>query len=92
MIFKEEDENKDIVDFILDLCKDKGLPIDILIKIDTEIREEHGGQRWYVKKKTNVKERRLKTFADGLTGKSNQEIMSEHGISRATLYRLMKRG
>jgi hypothetical protein len=33
-----------------------------------------------------------KAFADALTNKPTSEILRDHGISRATLYRLVKKG
>lgn len=62
------------------------------LAIEADVRSEFGGRRHYVdKKKWISEERRQVIFQDGLSTDSNEDIMKRHGISRASLYRLMKR-
>ena len=62
-------------------------------QVEDEIRAEYGGQRVSLPKrgKRITPERRAAIFKDGLTQMPTEEITSKHNISRATLYRLMKR-
>lgn len=61
-------------------------------RIELEVRSRFGGRRWFVAKAKPVSpERHRAIVQDGLTNMSTAEIVSKHGISRATLYRLMKK-
>ena len=63
-------------------------------QIDRDVRAESGGQSMYVPKsrKHLTPEQRQLAYQDGLSGMPTEQVTEKHGISRATLYRLMKRG
>lgn len=63
-------------------------------QIERRLRERFGDQVLRVRRRLQLGGLRDKgaVFRDGLTSMSNAEITSKHGISRATLYRWMKRG
>lgn len=88
-----EDKDPDIVSLILEACKQAGLDPAAANRIEREICEQYGGRRVYIakRKKRISEEGRKQVFSDGLSAKSTQEIIREHGISRATLYRVMKK-
>ncbi|MDF3821960.1 hypothetical protein P3G55_18795 [Leptospira sp. 96542] len=62
--------------------------------IDHEIRAEAGGLRVRIPKrgKHPNAERRAQIYRHALTNAPEQEVLEQGGISRRTLYRLMKRG
>lgn len=65
-------------------------------QIERRLKERFGDQVVRVRKRLQLvdqdKDRRAAVYQDGLTAMSNQEIVTKHGISRATLYRWMKQG
>lgn len=63
-------------------------------EIEREIRTEYGGQRVRIPKRGKhlTPEQRQEVYRQGLTSASEREILDGSGISRRTLYRLMKRG
>lgn len=63
-------------------------------EIEREIRAAYGGLRVRIAKRGKHldPDQRRHVYQQGLTSASNREIQAENGISRATLYRLMKRG
>lgn len=88
------DPDPDIVEVILLACKASGLDATLAQEIESQIRAEYGGLRVRIpkrKKHLTSHERNL-VVADGVTNMTNDEISARHGISRATLYRLMKKG
>lgn len=88
------DLDPDIVEVIILACQASGLDADAAHMIETRIRAEYGGLRVRIpkRKKHPTPQEREMVVADGITNMSNEEITAKHGISRATLYRLMKRG
>jgi hypothetical protein len=66
-----------------------------LAAIEHALRTEYGGRKVYVAATNRPRVidsgRHAAIYQDGLTTDTNEAIMSRHGISRATLYRLMKR-
>ncbi len=88
------DDSQDIVEFMLNLMRSEGINDDITHQIEHITRKEFGGLRVCVPKKNKklLKEQRKKAFSDGLTSMPTKDVVEKHGISRATLYRLMKRG
>lgn len=88
------DPDPDIVDVILQACEALGLASDLARQVEAQVRTEYGGLRVRIpKRKKHPSERqRAKAFEDGLSGMSTEEVTAKHGISRATLYRLMKTG
>jgi len=73
-----------------------GLEAAILAK-KAEFAQEYGGQRYFVPK-GDPRGRRMTPdqlqalYADGLTGMATPEVLQKHKISKATLYRIMKKG
>jgi Mor family transcriptional regulator len=66
----------------------------LALQIEQEVKTEHGGKRMFVPKgaKRLTPEQRKAVFDDGLTNLDTDAIKKKHGISRATLYRVMKQG
>lgn len=68
---------------------------DVMRRIELDVRQRFGGRRWFVAKGKQTRltpEQRRIAYEDGLSGASTQEVAKKHGVDRATLYRLMKRG
>ncbi|KQW96967.1 hypothetical protein ASC94_09170 [Massilia sp. Root418] len=88
------DPDPDIVEVIMLACQASGLDADAARLIEAQIRNDYGGLRVRIpKRKRHPTEReRQDAFADGLSDMSTAEVTAKHGISRATLYRLMKTG
>lgn len=88
------DPEPDIVEVILRACRASGLDADAAFLIESRIRSEYGGLRVRIpkRKKHPTREEREMVLADGMTNMSTAEVTAKHGVSRATLYRLMKRG
>lgn len=87
-----EDKDPNIVEIILNACKNAGLDSALASKIEREICEQYGGRRVYIAKRKRISEEgRRQVFNDGLSAKPTEQIIQEHGISRATLYRMMKK-
>jgi Mor family transcriptional regulator len=62
-----------------------------------EFAQEYGGQRYFVPKGTGQGKARTPAqysavYQDGLTGMTTPEVLQKHKISKATLYRVMKKG
>lgn len=88
------DPDPDIVEVILRACQAEGLDADVAHLIESRIREEYGGLRVRIpkRKKHPTAIQRAEIFADGTTSMTTEEIAAKHKISRASIYRLMKRG
>jgi DNA invertase Pin-like site-specific DNA recombinase len=88
------EEDPDIVQVIILACRQSGLDAAAAHEIELRIRAQYGGLRVRIpkRKKHPTSQERELVLADGITNMSNEEIMGKHGISRATLYRMMKRG
>lgn len=84
----------DIVDEILVKVQeiDDGLTPEKALKIETAIRKAYGGSRVYVRQASKVEQQKIaeKVTRDYLDG-SVEQVTSKHGISRATMYRMIKR-
>ncbi|HEY0847407.1 MAG TPA: hypothetical protein VGE12_18705 [Noviherbaspirillum sp.] len=87
------DGDPDIVEIIIRLAQAEGLNADAAHLIEQKVRTEYGGLRVRIpkKKKHLSEEARKQAYADGLSSLPTKAIVERHGISRATLYRLMKR-
>ena len=88
------DPEPDILEIIIAACRENGLDIESANVIEQGIRDKFGGQRVRIpkrKKSATALERKM-IFADGVTGMSTEEVTAKHKISRATLYRVLKRG
>lgn len=88
------DPDPDIVEVIMLACQASGLDADAAHLIENRIREQYGGLRVRIpkRKKHPTPLEREQILADGMTSMTTDEVTGKHGISRATLYRLMKRG
>ncbi|KRB73453.1 hypothetical protein [Noviherbaspirillum sp. Root189] len=84
----------DIVEIIIKLAQAEGLTDAAALQIEQAVRTQYGGLRVRIpkKKKHLTPEQRQQVYRDGLSNKATTEITSKHGIDRATLYRIMKRG
>ncbi len=88
-----DDKEPDIVRLVLQACEAKGLDPAIASAIERSICQQYGGRRVYIpkRKKQLIEEKRQTIFNEALTQKSTKQIVIEQGVSRATLYRLMKK-
>ena len=90
-----EDPEPDIVAELLQrvAAMSPGFPPEVLAKVEQALRTEYGGMRVRIPKrrKNLTPEQREALFKDGLTAMKTPEIVAKHKISRATLYREMKR-
>jgi Mor family transcriptional regulator len=86
---------RDILRAIRDhlLAHDDSITEELWLTVEREIRDEYGGQEYYIgtREKKTPDELAEKVMKDVLTDMSTKEITKRHGISRATMYRLMKR-
>ena len=64
-------------------------------QIEASVKAEHGGRRVFVPNGAQNRlspEQKQAAYKDGLSSMPTPEIQAKHKISRASLYRLMKRG
>jgi hypothetical protein len=87
-----EDRDPDIVQLVLAACKAEGFDTEAARIIELKICSEYGGRRVYISKKKVYDDKKKRVFNEGLSDKSTAQVVKDAGISRATLYRLMKRG
>lgn len=87
------DQDPDIVEVILAACKEAGLDPGVAYGIENRIRAEYGGLRVRIpkRKKHPTAEARDLVVADAFSSMSTEEITIKHSISRATLYRMIKK-
>lgn len=88
---------KDIIKWAVDwmLANDQAITEELALRFEREARQEWGGQRIeYIAKRAPrlSEEGRVAAFHAGASSKPTTEVLNEHGISRRTLYRLLKRG
>lgn len=71
-----------------------GLAPDVVQSVEVSIRQQYGGLRVRIPKRRKhlTAAEREELFRDGLSALSSEEIQQKHKISRATLFRQMKRG
>lgn len=89
------DETHDIVHDLLARVRAAlpDLPESTLLSLERDVRLAWGGDKHYIAKPSREDKKRQATFAFCTEGKSIQEVVSETGISRRTLYRaLAKKG
>jgi len=74
-------------------CQAGGLDPEAARVIETKVRADFGGQRVRIpkKKKHLTEEAKARAFEDGVSNMPIKEVTEKHGISRRTLYRLLKR-
>lgn len=93
---KQHDE--DILDatFRLLIALTPGFSEAIIKQVDQEIRDQFGGERVYVAKRTNTRrlgpQERQAIYQDGLSTMSTSAVCEKHQIDRSTLYRHLKKG
>lgn len=87
-----EDRDPDIVQLVLAACKAEGFDPEAARVIELKICSEYGGRRVYISKKKVYDDKKKRAFNEGLSDKTTAQVVKDAGISRATLYRLMKRG
>jgi hypothetical protein len=93
---------QDIVAWLKDwlLANDDSITQELVVRMETDARREWGGQEVRVWKTPEGRAGRpprarydqAKAYSDGIGGDPTDEVTARHGISRATLYRLVKRG
>lgn len=92
----QEEPEPDIVTIMLRrvIAMAPGFSAALASQIEQQVRAEYGGKRLHINKRGKhlTPEQRQALFQDGLTGMSTAEITVKHKISRATLYRQMKKG
>lgn len=71
-----------------------GLADEVIRQIEADVRAQYGGLRVRIPKrgKHPSATQRAAVLRDALTPASDSEITGRHGISRASLYRYVKRG
>jgi len=86
----------DIVQLVLQRVKAvmPQLSEETMAQVRAELLAEYGGQRVRIPKRAKdlQGQKREAAYRDGLTGATTEEVVHKHGISRRTLYRLMKTG
>ncbi|MDF3821983.1 hypothetical protein P3G55_18910 [Leptospira sp. 96542] len=90
----EEGQEPDIIQLMLSsVRKQVALTPEQEQAIEQEIRAEAGGLRVRIPKrgKHPSAERRAAIYRHAMTNAPEQEVLEQGGISRATLYRLIKR-
>lgn len=86
---KEKDIN--IVEEILLACKNAGFPESSAKKVEQLICSQFGGRRFYVAKKKQLSDdERVEVLRQGIRSKFCQDVVKEYGITRASLYRMIK--
>jgi len=92
----EVERDLDLVRELLELVHraNPAITAEQLSQIEQEFRERFGGMRTRIakRKKHPNTEQRARVFAQALTDAPTSEIVESNGISRATLYRYLKRG
>ncbi len=66
----------------------------VIRQVEAEVRAEFGGLRVRIpkRKKHPTAAQRAAVLRDAMTPASDADITGQHGISRASLYRYLKRG
>ena len=93
----QEEPEPDIVSIMLArvIAMAPGFSAALAEQIEREVRLAYGGKRLFVAKgafKRLTPAQHQAVFQDGLTAMPTIEITTKHKISRATLYREMKKG
>lgn len=94
---------RDIIKWILDrlVAHDDSITQDLILTVEREARAEWGGQRIdYIPKTTDRAagrrpldpQARRAAFEAGASSAPTPQVLQTTGVSRATLYRLLKRG
>jgi Mor family transcriptional regulator len=86
---------RDIVRDIIErlMAHEPSITEEIALRVEAEVRQTWGGAEVYVPKEAKRQSRvREAVVKDALSTMSTAEIQRRHGVSRATIYRLLKRG
>lgn len=93
---------QDIVAWMKDwlLANDDSITQELVVRMEADARREWGGQEVRVWKTPEGRAGRpprvpydaARAYTDGISTQPTEEVTERHGISRATLYRLVKRG
>lgn len=91
-----EEPEPDIVSIMLArvVAMAPGFSAALALQIEQQLRAEYGGLRVRIPKRGKylTPDQRQAVFKDGLTAMPTSDITTKHKISRATLYRQMKKG
>lgn len=96
--------SKDIIRWVIDrmLAHDDSITLELALTVEREARAEWGGRSIDYIPKSCAGDRRAArrplaadvaqaVYQAGLSSAPTDEVLQAHGVSRATLYRLMKR-
>lgn len=67
---------------------------DLARRVEIDVREQFGGRRWFVakgKQRRLTSDERKQFVIDAVSNLRDEELQQRYGVSRATLYRHMKR-
>jgi transcriptional regulator of acetoin/glycerol metabolism len=88
----KDDLISDIMKRLLALCGDSFSEAQAL-QIEEQLRQEYGGCEHWISPPPKVpKQAKEKAVTEYLEGKPINEVIAKNGISRATLYRHLKKG
>lgn len=89
-------EDPDIVLVVLQRVRAQvpGIEESVIRQVEADVRAQYGGLRVRIpkRKKHPTAAQRAAVLVDAMTPASDAEIMGRHGVSRASLYRYVKRG
>jgi DNA invertase Pin-like site-specific DNA recombinase len=96
--------SSDIIRWVIDwmVTNEQAVTEDLALRCERAARAEWGGQEVGYVRKTCAADRQAgrrplspdaagEVYAAGLSASDTEEVVRAHGVSRATLYRLMKR-
>lgn len=65
-----------------------------LERVEEEVRDQYGGQRVRIPKRNKARRAELmdQAYEEGKTNATTDAVTAKYGISRRTLYRLLKNG
>ena len=92
-----EEREPDIVLVVLQRMRHylpSAITTELLTQIEGEIKTQYGGQRVRIPKRRKhlSPQDKAAVYAQGLTKATDQQIQTDTGVSRATIYRIMKSG
>ena len=67
---------------------------ELIKRVEGDVRAQFGGRRWFVakgKQRRLSAEERRQFVVDAVSNVRDEQLQQTYGVSRATLYRLMKR-
>mgnify|MGYP001766186349 CR=1 FL=1 len=84
----------ELIERLLKAASDHGRLDEVIARsVETEFRRDFNGAEYYVKERTelNLEQKRQAVVSAYLNDRPVDQIIRENGISRATLYRYLKR-